>query len=91
MFSLIAARIANIVGSAVAFPVNRYFLRKRIELKGLSYLKPVLLFCVWFYLVSLVKSASMWLNVEFLSVFMISGFFSQYSQKMLSPFLVGRS
>jgi O-antigen/teichoic acid export membrane protein len=74
-YALLGAGIANTVGTVVALPLNRYFLRKRIELNDMLYLKPVFLFCIWGLLVYIIKPESLLIKFAFLIAFMLACIF----------------
>ena len=57
-FGLMGAAIANTVGTLVAYPLNRFFLRRRIDLKDAPYLKPFILFTAWGLLVYIINPGS---------------------------------
>jgi O-antigen/teichoic acid export membrane protein len=75
LFGLIGASIANMTGTLIAFPLNPYFLRKRMELKDIAYFKPLLLFCVWGILVFFIKPELLILKAAFLIAFVLACFF----------------
>ena len=75
VYALIGAATANTVGTALVFPLNIYFLRKKIELHDAVYLKPFILFCVWSILVFIVGPTSFMMKVGFLVFFLLSSFF----------------
>jgi PST family polysaccharide transporter len=66
MYALIGASVANMIGTAVAFPLNRHFLRKRIELEDMPYLKPITFFCAWILLVFIIKPETLLIKAAFL-------------------------
>jgi O-antigen/teichoic acid export membrane protein len=72
LFALLGASIANTTGTAIAMPLNRYFLQKRIDLKDATYLKPMLLFGVWGMLVFFIKPETLLLKIVFLFVFVLA-------------------
>ena len=69
VFALIGASIGNTIGTAVAGPLNRYFLRKRIDLKDAPYLKPLILYFVWSGLVFMIKPELLLMKIAFLVAF----------------------
>lgn len=82
LFALVGASIANTIGTVVAFPLNRYFLQKRIDMKDAPYLKPIVLFCVWGALVFIFKPELLLIKVVFLFVFLLACvFFSIITRK----------
>jgi O-antigen/teichoic acid export membrane protein len=74
-FALIGASVANTAGTVIALPINRYFLRKRIEFNDLAYLKPLILFFVWGMLVIFIKPELLILKAAFLIAFVLACFF----------------
>lgn len=86
--ALAGASIANTIGTAVAFPLNRYFLRKRIELMDAPYLKPIILFFVWSALVYIIKPELIIMKVAFLVAFIIACFFLSIVTRKDIAFLV---
>jgi O-antigen/teichoic acid export membrane protein len=75
MYALTGAAIGNTIGTVVAFPLNRHFLRKRIELKDLPFLKPLILFLVLCMLVFIVKPELLLVKVAFLAAFLLASVF----------------
>ena len=69
VLALIGASIGNTIGTAVAGPLNRYFLRKRIDLKDAPYLKPLILYFVWSGLVFMIKPELLLIKIAFLVAF----------------------
>lgn len=51
--------LGTMLGTIVAYPPSIVFLRRRVDAKVTSYLKPMAIFCVWAALVLLLKPASM--------------------------------
>jgi O-antigen/teichoic acid export membrane protein len=72
---ILGAAIANTSGTILAYPLNIYFLRKKISLIVAAHLKPVLLFCIWSSLVILVKPNSFSMKAAFLGIFLAGSFF----------------
>ena len=64
------AAVANTVGTLVAYPLNRFFLRRRIDLKDAPYLKPFILFTAWGVLVYIINPGSFLMKVALLIVFL---------------------
>jgi O-antigen/teichoic acid export membrane protein len=91
IFALVGASIANTIGTAVAFPLNRYFLRKRIELMDAPYLKPLVLFFVWSALVFIVKPELLIIKIVFLAAFVVACIFFSIVTKKDVAFLVDGS
>ena len=75
LYALFGAAVANTLGTVVAYPLNRYFLRKRIQLKDAAYLKPIFLFLAWGLVVIVVKPASLLMKVGFLLAFLLASVF----------------
>ena len=69
-FGLMGAAVANTVGTLVAYPLNRFFLRRRIDLKDAPYLKPFILFTAWGVLVYIINPGSFLMKVALLIVFL---------------------
>jgi O-antigen/teichoic acid export membrane protein len=88
VLGLFGAGIANTIGTAVAFPLNRYFLRKKIDLKDAPYLKPLLLFCVWGALVFIIKPELVIMKLLFLAIFILACAFLSIITKKDIAFLV---
>jgi len=72
LFALVGASVANTTGTAIAMPLNRYFLQKRIELKDSTYLKPLILFGVWALVVFLIKPELILIKIVFLLAFLVA-------------------
>ncbi len=66
VFGLIGACVANTIGTTVALPLNRYFLRRSVKLMDRPYLKPLALFCAWSLLVIVIRPNSPLIRVGFL-------------------------
>lgn len=75
IFALLGASAANTLGTAIAFPLNRYFLRKRIALQDAPYLKPIMLFVVWATIVLIISPDLIVTKFAFLIAFILSCFF----------------
>jgi O-antigen/teichoic acid export membrane protein len=75
LYALTGAAVANTIGTLVAFPLNRYFLRKKIELKDLSFLKPLILFFLWCLLVFIIKPELLLVKLGFLVAFLLASVF----------------
>jgi O-antigen/teichoic acid export membrane protein len=75
LYALSGAAVANTIGTLVAFPLNRHFLRKRIELKDLPYLKPLFLFFLWSVLVLIIKPELLLVKLAFLAAFLLASVF----------------
>lgn len=74
VYALLGAAIANTLGTIVAYPLNIYFLRKKMDLGNISYLKPLGLFCIWYLLVFLLNPTSFVMKVVLLIIFLLGGF-----------------
>jgi O-antigen/teichoic acid export membrane protein len=72
VYALFGAAAANTIGTLVAYPLNRYFLRRRIQLKDLAYLKPIFLFIAWLLPVLVLRPDSFLVKVGFLLVFLLA-------------------
>lgn len=85
---LAGASIASMIGTIVAFPLNRHFLRKRLDLKDVPYLKPIALFCGWGLLVFLIKPEMLFVKAALLIVFILACvFLSIITKRDLALFL----
>jgi O-antigen/teichoic acid export membrane protein len=90
LYALTGAAVANTIGTLVALPLNRHFLRKKIELKDLSFLKPLILFFVWCLLVFIIKPESLLMKFAFLASFLLaSAFLSILTKNDLALLLEG--
>jgi O-antigen/teichoic acid export membrane protein len=69
VFALIGASVGNTIGTAIGFPLNRYFLRRRIDLKDAPYLKPLILYFIWSGLVFIIKPELLLIKIGFLVAF----------------------
>ena len=74
LLGLMGAGIGNTLGTIVAFPLNRNFLRKKMELKDAPYLKPLFLSLLWGLLVYVVKPDSLLIKVVLLGVYVVASF-----------------
>jgi O-antigen/teichoic acid export membrane protein len=72
LFSLLGASVANTTGTLIAVPLNRYFLRKKIELKDTAFLKPLGIFGVWSLLVYIIKPELFLIKAAFLAGFVLA-------------------
>jgi len=72
VYALFGAATANTLGTIVAYPLNRFFLRRKIGLNDAAYLKPIVLFAAWGILVFLVKPETFLLKIGFLAVFLLA-------------------
>ncbi|MBC7876529.1 MAG: flippase [Anaerolineales bacterium] len=90
-FGLVGASIANTFGTAIGFPLNRYFLRKRINLQDAPYLKPLILFCIWSALVFVIKPEFLIMKIAFLITFICACVFLSIVTKRDIAFLVDGS
>jgi O-antigen/teichoic acid export membrane protein len=75
MYALVGASVANTIGTAVAFPLNRYFLHKRIGLEDMPYLKPIIFLSVWGLLVFIIKPEMPLIKAAFLVVYILGCIF----------------
>jgi O-antigen/teichoic acid export membrane protein len=73
--ALIGATIANTFGTAVALPLNRYFLQKKTDLKDTEYIKPLGLFGIWTALFYLISPESMLIKIAFLVAYFLASYF----------------
>ena len=88
VLALVGASIANTIGTAVAFPLNRYFLRKRLDLMDAQYLKPLVLFFVWSALVFIIRPELLIIKIVFLLAFILACVFLSIVTKKDVAFLV---
>jgi O-antigen/teichoic acid export membrane protein len=89
--ALVGASIGNTMGTAVAFPLNRYFLRKRIDLLDAPYLKPLTLFFIWGALVFIIKPELLIMKIALLIAFIVACVFLSIITKKDVTFLVDGS
>lgn len=73
-YQIIGAAVANTAGTTVAYPLNVFFLRRRINFSNAAFLKPVALLSVWSILVILIKPESIYLKTGFLIAFLAGCF-----------------
>jgi O-antigen/teichoic acid export membrane protein len=75
LYGVSGASAGNLAGTALACLPTIYFLRKKIDLKNMAYLRPVILFCVWSFLVQVINPSSLLLKAGFLIVYVLASFF----------------
>jgi PST family polysaccharide transporter len=80
-YALFGAAVANALGTLVAFPLNRHFLRRRIKLMDILYLKPFILFFFWSVLVFLINPQLLLVKFAFLVVFLLASVFLSIIKK----------
>jgi len=73
-FRIIGAALANTFGTAFAYPLNLFFLRRKIELSTWINLKLFTLFGVWSLLVIFVKPESILVKLLFLLIFLAASY-----------------
>lgn len=74
LYALLGAAAANTLGTMVAYPLNVGFLRKRMDLKSIPYLKPLGLFIVWGGLALWIHPVSALVKAGLLIVLLVAAF-----------------
>ena len=72
VYALLGAAAGNTLGTMVAYPLNQFFLRRKINLKDAAHLKPIALFCFWGILVYWVRPDSLLMKISLLAVFLLA-------------------
>jgi O-antigen/teichoic acid export membrane protein len=74
LYAILGAGIGTTIGTTMAYPLNVFFLKRRIDLAHASYLKPTGLFFVWGLIVLLLNPTSIWLKTLMLMLFLSASF-----------------